>query len=92
MTGMERIELVLLVGSAAVVTVVLTIRRIRRDHLGLPGQVLIGLVTGAVAGAVVLALQIDLIPDELEAAVLPFVVVALTAAAAWGTWYRLARE
>ena len=92
MTPMQRIELILLVLSAGVVVVGLAIHRIRRDRLGILGRVLIGLVAGIIAGLVVLALQMDLIPDTLEATLLPVVVAGLTAAAIWGTWHRLVRE
>lgn len=92
MTGMQRIELVLLVWSAGMVVVALAIHRIRRDRLGLPARLLIGLVIGGIAGFVVLALQMDLVPDDLEATLLPVVVAGLSAAAVWGTWRRLAHD
>jgi hypothetical protein len=91
MPRMERFELLLLVASVGLVVVTFGIERLRRGDLGFAGRVGLGLAAGTAAALVVLALQIDLVPDEVEAIALPVVVIVLTIGAAWGTWLRLAR-
>ncbi len=41
-------------------------------------QLVVGIVPGAVAAGMVLILQVDLVPDELERAGVPVVIVAIS--------------
>lgn len=52
----------------------------------------LGLAIGGVAALIVLSTQEDLVPDDLEAAALPFVLVAVTIGLAVGAWYRTYRH
>jgi hypothetical protein len=66
----------------------------RQDAVVRPSVIVHGLGLGvAIGGAcalVFLTTQVDLIPDEIETALLPVAIVFTSLALAVGTWYRVA--
>ena len=66
----------------------------RQDAVDRPSVLVHGIGLGvAIGGAcalVFLTTQVDLIPDEIETALLPIAVVGTSLALAIGTWYRVA--
>lgn len=66
----------------------------RQDAVVRPSVIVHGLGLGvAIGGAcalVFLTTQVDLIPDEIETAILPVAIVFTSLALAVGTWYRVA--
>jgi uncharacterized membrane-anchored protein len=61
----------------------------RNAGLGPWLQLLIGLALGGVAAFIVLVLQTDLVPDQLEAFLDPILVVGITIVLLAGTMWRL---
>jgi hypothetical protein len=66
----------------------------RQDAVDRPSVLVHGIGLGvAIGGAcalVFLTTQVDLIPDEIETALLPAAIVVTSLALAVGTWYRVA--
>lgn len=54
--------------------------------------VVAGLTIGAIAALIVVSTQEDLIPDEVESAALPVIIVVVTIGCAVGAWYRTFRH
>lgn len=52
----------------------------------------IGLAIGGISALIALSTQMDMIPDDIEAAALPFVIVAVTIGCIVGAWYRTFRR
>lgn len=90
---MQRVELAAIVIIASTVLVVFALDRLRRSgRQTLWLQVLVGSAIGLVAALVVLVLSVDLVPDDLETALGPVVVVVITGVAIAGSAIRLARR
>jgi hypothetical protein len=90
---MQRIELAVLIVAVLVLLVMLALRQLRHgSHDAAWLQVLAGAAVGLVAAFVVLVLSVDLVPDEIESSVGPWVVVAVTIVAVAGSAIRLARR
>lgn len=66
----------------------------RQDAVDRPSVIVHGLGLGVAIGGscalVFLTTQVDLIPDEVETAILPAAIVLTSLGLALGTWYRVA--
>jgi hypothetical protein len=90
---MQRVELISIFAIALAVLATISIARSRVGDHGNPYlQIFSGLLVGGVAAFIVLVLNVDLVPDDLEAAAGPWVVVLITLGIATGTVIRLARR
>jgi len=90
---MQRVELLIIFATVAGVLILLALRRSRDgEHGGPVLQVVVGSAIGLTAAFIVLVLNVDLIPDQVESTIGPFVVVAITSIAIVGTVLRLARR
>jgi hypothetical protein len=72
------------VGIATVVIVALalviaTVLRLAPGQHRLGTRALIGLVPGVLGAGIIMALHVDLVPDEFETVALPWVIVVVTA-------------
>jgi hypothetical protein len=64
---------------------------ILREELSLPYALLAGIGIGVFGALVYVSTQTDLIPDDLEASVLPFVLIGVSAVLLVGVGYRTLR-
>ena len=65
--------------SAAIITMLLVLRRIAPGQPRRRTRAVAGLVPGLLGATIVLALTTDFVPDGLETAALPWVIVGVTA-------------
>lgn len=90
---MQRLELAVLVVAALVVLAAVGLALGRRDgHGHFRAQLLLGAAIGVAAALVVLVLSVDLVPDQIEATLRPWVVVAVTVVMIGGLVLRAARR
>ena len=52
----------------------------------------VGAIVGAVCALIALTTQMDMVPDDLEAAALPLVLIGVSIALGAGAWYRTFRR
>ena len=90
---MQALELALIAGGVLVASAFVAVqyRRLTVSDRRWP-KLLLGVVPGLVGAVLILAPRVDLIPDENESAAWIAALVLITAAAAAGTAYRLARH
>lgn len=79
----------LITATAAVLVTVAVLER-RGRHATM--QIALGLGLGLIAAALMLVTRMDLVPDTSEGALERIFVIAVTATAVVGTWWRLARQ
>lgn len=90
---MQRLELLVLFIAALVVLAAVGLAVGRRDgHGHLRAQLLLGTAIGVTAALVILVLSVDLVPDQLEATVRPWVVAVVTVVMIGGLVLRIARR
>lgn len=65
--------------AVGIVTMLLILRRIAPGQRRRRTRAIAGLVPGLLGAGVVLALTTDIVPDSVEAAAIPWVIVAVTA-------------
>lgn len=91
-TGVQRIELFALAGIVLSGLAVVAARRFHAPSRSTRLQLALGLVPGVLGTFLVLVSRVDLVPDELEAAAIPVLVVLITVGAVMVTIYRFRRE
>ncbi|OGN88266.1 MAG: hypothetical protein A2X23_04300 [Chloroflexi bacterium GWC2_73_18] len=89
---MQRIELIALAGIVLSGLAVVAARRFHAPSRSTGLQLALGLVPGVLGTFLVLVSRVDLVPDELEAAAIPVLVVLITVGAVMVTIYRFRRE
>ncbi len=62
-----------------------------RDEVSLPWALFAGLAIGVFGSLVYVSTQVDLVPDDIEAGVLPIVIVVVTVAFVVGAIHRTLR-
>lgn len=62
------------------------------DRLPPGSAIAVGLSVGVVGALIALSTQVDMIPDDVEASILPVAIVIISAAIAVVAWYRTFRH
>jgi len=62
-----------------------------RDEVSLPWALVAGLAIGIFAAVAYISTQVDLVPDDVEAGAVPYVIIGVSAALLLGVGYRALR-
>jgi len=94
-SGAMHLTILLIVGAGLVFLVaraLATPGAVLHDRVASGWAIGIGVVVGIACALIALSTQMDMVPDDLEAAVLPLVIIVVSVALGIGAWYRTFRS